>query len=58
MKDEIVAAARTVVPVTQATLEKVVSHIQSRKVPSCQFVRVPLLFVYGAEQSMQRFIQV
>ena len=58
MKDEIIAAARTVVPITSATLEKVVSHIQSSKMASCQFVRVPLLFVYGAEQSMHRFIQV
>jgi hypothetical protein len=57
MKDEIIAAARTIVPITSSTLEKVVSHIQSSKVASCQFVRVPLLFVYGAEQSMHRFIQ-
>lgn len=58
MSDEIIAAARTTVPITSATLEKVVCHIQSSQVKSCQSVRVPLLFVYGVEQSMRRFIQV
>lgn len=59
MKDEKASAARHIVPLTLNTLEMVAKHVQESKGKlSCIADNVSLQFVYGADQSLAKFVEV
>ena len=59
LRDEYVSCLRHVLPVTPQTLEAVAAHVeQSEGKALCMRRQVKLQFVYGAQQSFTRFIEV
>ena len=59
LKDEIASAMRLVVPVSAETLDMVAIHVKtSNEKRMCIMEQVPLLFVYGPDQSLQHFVEV
>ena len=59
LTDEIVSALRFITPVSLDTLNLVAEHIKSSDNQRMRFAEnVPLDFVYGAESSLQPFIEV
>ncbi|KAM6963146.1 KICSTOR complex protein SZT2 [Aplochiton taeniatus] len=57
LEDEIVSALRHSRGITTATLQKVAGHVShsSGRRPGCHHEVVPLQFVFGPEQSLQKF---
>ena len=59
MDDEIAAFLLDTFPLDKDTLSFVANHVaRSPDRPSCLMEHVPLQFVFGPEQSLQRFLQV
>ena len=62
MLEEVVSSLRHMHPLTSDTLTFVAEHIRSAGVHSpcntVQYQSIPLSFVYGAEQSLNIFIEV
>ncbi|XP_062252253.1 KICSTOR complex protein SZT2 isoform X5 [Platichthys flesus] len=56
LEDEIVSALRHTRVISSATLQKVAEHVlRSSGRPHCQCEDVPLQFVFGPEQSLEKF---
>lgn len=56
LEDEIVSALRHSLIISSSTLQKVTQHILSSSGrPHCHCEDVPLQFVFGPEQSMEKF---
>ena len=59
LQDEIASAMRLLTPVTPETLDMVAMHVKSSvEKPRCIAEELRLQFVYGAERSLQPFIEV
>uniref|UniRef100_A0A3Q2CCB1 SZT2 subunit of KICSTOR complex n=1 Tax=Cyprinodon variegatus TaxID=28743 RepID=A0A3Q2CCB1_CYPVA len=59
LEDEIVSALRHSRVIASATLNKVAEHVfQSNGRPHCHCEEVPLQFVFGPEQSLEKFKEV
>lgn len=59
LNDEIVSALRHSQPITIDTLNRVATHVYSSQGrPSCLCEVVPLQFVFGSENSLERFREV
>lgn len=59
LDDEIVSALRHPQPITTDTLSRVATHVYSSQGrPSCHCEAVPLQFVFGPENSLEKFREV
>ena len=59
LEDEIVSALRCSQAISAAVLQKVADHVvRSSGRMCCQHETVPLQFVFGPEQSLEKFRQV
>ena len=59
MRDEISAFLLDTFPLDRSTLAFVANHVaNSPGRPSCLMERVPLQFVFGADHSLEYFLQV
>lgn len=58
LQDEKASFARDVHPITEEVLDTVANHIRnSSRKPGCIASKIPLVFVFGPEQSLDKFVQ-
>ncbi|CAL1272334.1 unnamed protein product [Larinioides sclopetarius] len=58
LQDEKVSIALNCFPITSESLDMVVDHVKSSKErPCCIIKEIPLMFVYGSENSLDKFTQ-
>ncbi len=59
IQDEIASGVCSIFPTTLDTLEMVATHVKNADdKPMCLFEKVPLMFVFGADNSLVGFVEV